>query len=113
MDKHNESGSHWVSLFISVTDKIIYYFDSAANEIPNEISKFVKLILLQSNNKLKFSTNIPKQHQYGNTECGMYSLYFLITMLDESMKMKRKIDLFSNKRLNDKFIQSFRKKYFN
>ena len=113
LDKHNESGSHWVSLFISVTDNIIYYFDSAANEIPNEISKFVKLILLQSNNKLKFFTNIPKQHQYGNTECGMYSLYFLITMLDESIKMKRKIDLFSNKRLNDKFIQSFRKKYFN
>ena len=113
LDKHDQSGSHWVSLFISVKDNFIYYFDSAANEIPIEIKNFVKLVSSQSENKMKFLTNVPHQHQYGNTECGMYSLYFIITMLDDSIIKKRKINIFSKKRLNDKFIQTFRNKFFN
>jgi hypothetical protein len=113
LDKHDQSGSHWVSLFISVKDNFIYYFDSAANEIPLEIKNFVELVSSQSGNKLKFLTNIPHQHQYGNTECGMYSLYFIITMLDDTITKKKKINIFSKRRLNDKFIQSFRNKYFN
>ena len=114
LDKHDESGSHWVSLFISIEDSLIYYFDSAANKMPHEIKKFVETVLSQSSNKkMKFITNIPHQHQYGDTECGMYSLYFIITMLNESMTMRKKINLFSKKHLNDKFIESFRGKYFN
>jgi hypothetical protein len=113
LDKHNESGSHWVSLFISIKYNLIYYFDSAANDIPREINEFVDLIIKQSLGKFKFLTNVPHQHQYENTECGMYSLFFIITMLDESMTMKKKINLFSKRRLNDKYIQLFRKKYFN
>lgn len=113
LDKHDEGGSHWVSLFISIKDNLIYYFDSAANKIPKEISKFVELVLSQSGKRMKFITNVPHQHQYGDTECGMYSLYFIITMLNESMTMRKKINLFSKKHLNDKFIESFREKYFN
>lgn len=113
LDKHNQSGSHWVSLFISIRHNLIYYFDSAANDIPKEIDKLIKLIVSQSQNKLKFITNVPHQHQYSNTECGMYSLFFIITMLDESMPIKKRINMFSKRRLNDKFIQVFRKKYFN
>lgn len=113
LDKHDESGSHWVSLFISVKHNVIYYFDSAANTIPNEITEFVNLVITQSQNKLKFLTNVPYQHQYENTECGMYSLFFIITMLDETISMKKKINMFSKKRLNDKYIQLFRNRYFN
>jgi hypothetical protein len=29
----------------------------------------------------KFIQNYPKTHQYSNTECGMYSLFFIITFL--------------------------------
>jgi hypothetical protein len=29
LDNHNESGSHWVSMFLDLDDKIIFYFDSA------------------------------------------------------------------------------------
>jgi hypothetical protein len=113
LDKHNQGGSHWVSLFISIKHKLIYYFDSAANDIPKEIDEFVKLVVSQSHNKLKFLTNVPHQHQYENTECGMYSLFFIITMLDESISIRKRISMFSKKRLNDKYIQQFRKKYFN
>jgi DNA-binding transcriptional regulator GbsR (MarR family) len=117
LDKHDEGGSHWVSLFINIKQGFIFYFDSAANTIPNEITKLIKLILNQCYSEgvhMKYYTNLPNQHQKGNTECGMYSLYFIITMLETSPRqLKDKINLFKRKNIPDKFVESFRKKYFN
>ena len=114
LDKHNQGGSHWVSCFIDIKENFIFYFDSAANNIPKEIEKLVNLVLVQSNamnKKLNYYTNVPNQHQHGDTECGMYSLYFIITMLDNTTKQK--INLFKNGKITDKFVESFRHKYFN
>lgn len=114
LDKHNESGSHWVSMFIDIKENFIFYFDSAANEIPKEINTLVQKVLHQCkalNILMKYYTNCPKQHQQGNTECGMYSLYFIITMLEN--EKKQTINLFKNKIITDKFVESFRLKYFN
>jgi hypothetical protein len=116
LDKHDEGGSHWVSMFINIQEGIIFYFDSAANDIPNEIQKLVNVILKQSKYlkiPMKYYTNLPRQHQQGNSECGMYSLYFIITMLDDIQSMKSKIDIFKKKNISDKFVESFRSKYFN
>jgi len=58
------------------------------------------------------------EHQMQNTECGMYSLYFIISMLNEKLdrkKMTRK-DLFEklqHVRISDKKMKNLRKKYFN
>lgn len=85
LDKHDESGSHWVSLFIDLDDKYILYFDSAADIIQPEIEELVDRILKQGSQlgmDLKYEKdNTPFEHQMGNTECGMYSLYFIITLL--------------------------------
>jgi hypothetical protein len=116
LDKHDEGGSHWVSMFINIQEGIVFYFDSAANNIPNEIQTLVNVILKQSkqlNLPMKYYTNLPRQHQQGNSECGMYSLYFIITMLDDIQSMKSKINLFKKKNVSDKFVESFRSKYFN
>jgi hypothetical protein len=114
LDKHDEGGSHWVSLFVDLDEKFIFYFDSAASKIPKEIKKLVDLILVQSNNELIYHTNSMNQHQKGDTECGMYSLYFIITMLDNKiMTTKQKVNLFKNGKITDKFVESFRHKYFN
>jgi len=49
----------------------------------------------------------------------MYSLFFLITMLTgktefkNNMTMKEKIHLFKSGRIPDKFVEKYRKKYFN
>lgn len=40
-DKHNQSGSHWVSLFISIQNGFIAYFDSYGSEPKFEISAFI------------------------------------------------------------------------
>ena len=71
------------------------------------------------NKHITFYENYPMQHQYGNTECGVYSLFFIITMLTgktdlhQFTDMNDKIGFFKNERIPDKYISKFRKIYFN
>jgi hypothetical protein len=137
LDKHYQGGSHWVSLFIDLDDKIIMYFDSAGSDIPSEIAELKNRIVKQGkkqNMVFKFYKNYPKTHQYTNTECGMYSLFFIITMLTskidgdilnsskikglptqdgKKMSVSAKIALFNKKHIPDKFVEKYRKIYFN
>jgi Ulp1 protease family, C-terminal catalytic domain len=124
LDDHNGSGSHWVSMFIDLEDKFAFYMDSAGSAIPKEIDALLKRIVQQGLAfkppiHIHFYENCPLEHQYGNTECGMYTLYFIITMLTgetEGRKFKNyyeKIRFFKNKRIPDKYIQRYRKIYFN
>jgi hypothetical protein len=114
LDPHNLGGSHWVSLFINVKKKTIYYFDSAGEEIPKQIYKFVETVKAEGK-KLKdpinfeFDQNYPVEHQYGDTECGVYSIYFIVHMLDDEISgeyLKTHI-------LKDEYMEKFRKVYFN
>ena len=130
LDKHTESGSHWVSLWIDIEDRFIFFFDSAGAKIPNEISKLVARVneqgmKLKNPIKFKFYENYPMEHQYGNTECGMYSLFFIITMLSNSIEKsdtnkhkkfrnwKEKVRFFKKHRIPDKYVENLRWKYFN
>jgi len=47
LDKHDEEGSHWVSLFVDLEERFIFYLDSAGNRIPKEIRTLVKRIQTQ------------------------------------------------------------------
>jgi hypothetical protein len=122
LDKHNQSGSHWVSLFIDIDDKYIFFMDSAGETIPPQIKKFVTRVIEQATDLgilLKYYENSPLEHQHGNTECGMYSLFFIITLLTNQVKnkefksLKQKINFFTKKRIPDKYIFNYRKQYFN
>ena len=125
LDEHDEPGSHWTSLFIDLEDKIIFYFDSAGDKVPNEVDKLVKRIIhqglyLSTPIQLQFHENHPFVHQKGNNECGMYSLYFIITMLtsrdgnEKKLKsMEEKLNYFKNKRIPDKYVFQKRDVYFN
>ena len=129
LDKHNEPGSHWVSMFVDLEDKIIFYYDSALNPVPKQISKLKREIIKQGKNldkPIKF-TYIQNEysHQKTNTECGMYTLFFIITMLTKEMKSnkvyggrkklskKKIIDLFLRPGINDKLMMDYREEYFN
>jgi len=124
LSPHTSSGSHWVSLFIDVKERTIFYFDSAGDSIPKEIKKLVDNIQLQvheiNGGKYAFHQNNPKIHQRGNTECGVYSLFFIITMLTGKshlmkgkMTMQQKIRLFKKRTIPDKYIEKYRNVYFN
>ena len=90
LDKHDESGSHWISLFINAHKNIIMFFDSANGNIPTQIAQFIKTVKqqgLDNGIQFKFLRN-HKQHQRGNTECGVYSIHFIIEMLNNAERAK-------------------------
>lgn len=121
LDKHNEPGSHWVSLFVDLKHNFIFYYDSAAGNTPREIVNLKKNLIDQGKRMhlaLKFHKNI-KAHQFGNTECGMYSLFFIITMLTSEvdgtskLSLDEKMKLFKGGKIPDAYVEKYRNVYFN
>ena len=119
--KQGEEGTHWVSLFVDLKHKYIFYFDSNGEECPNEIKELIKRIKEQAkgkNIKLKEIYN-KVEHQSTNTECGMYSLYFIITLLTEEINDKkiknidRLLSHFYKHRIPDYLVFKHRSIYFN
>ena len=114
LDPHYKSGSHWVSLFINIKKKYIYYFDSVGDKIPNEILKFVKCVISQGKSlnlaiAFNFDQNYPFEHQYGGTECGMYSLFFILGILKDT----KDPSYFKKHKITDKEMEKYRNIYFN
>jgi len=113
-DPHNKSGSHWISLFINIKRKKIFFFDSVGTSPSKEIIKLVKRIIEQGNQlnpkiNFKFENSDGVEHQYKNTECGIYSLFFIIHMLQD----KTSENFYKNHIIKDDQIQNYRKIYFN
>jgi len=76
--------------------------------------ELVNTIIKQGNNLkppiyFTFDQNYPNEHQYKNTECGVYSLYFIISMLKES----KSYNFFKIKKIKDDKIHKYRRKFFN
>ena len=113
-DPHNKPGQHWISMFINIKKKKIFFFDSTGDKPAKEIMVLVDRIIDQGkklNPKMnfQFDNNTGIEHQYGNTECGIYSLYFIVHMLEDKMTehyLKTHI-------LKDEYMEKFRKVYFN
>jgi hypothetical protein len=79
LDPSNKGGSHWIASFTDIPGHRTYYFDSYGIKPPPQIARFMRSLTLQDPlMKLGFNA---RRFQYGETECGMYSLYFLIRML--------------------------------
>lgn len=174
LDRYDEPGSHWVSLYVSlgkqgkmrnpsggnndaaiqwpnamslhsnnentvgagnkshteIEGPFVFYFDSTGREAPSEIKTLIKNIKDQAEHlyppkHLKMYNNNGQDHQKSNTECGMYSLFFIITMLTGKMEdtekpngelvldFKGKIILFRDAIIPDKYVEIYRHKYFN
>lgn len=108
-DPSYESGEHWISMFIDLKNKTICFFDSVGTEPPKEVQKFMKKIIKQAKGlgiTLKPIIN-KKQHQNLNNECGVYSLYFIISRLEG-----KSCDYINNKIIRDKEMNKYRKKFF-
>lgn len=110
LDEHWKKGSHWVSMFIDIPTKQICYFDSGGDEVPKEIKVLADRITQQGKQlgiDFKFEQNYPFEHQMEDTECGVYSLYFISTMI-ETPDFK----VFKTKRIPDKDMEKYRHVYF-
>lgn len=82
LDPHYKGGSHWVGLYIDIQNikkPFVSYFDSYGYKTPPLIARLMRSLKLQiSTCELGFNA---RRFQYGDSECGMFSMYFLICMI--------------------------------
>lgn len=111
-DPHDGPGQHWVAVFCDIRPELEYprmtYFDSYAMNPEPEIK-----VLMKRWKKQWDATGIHKQgmkltynktrHQYKDSECGMYCLYFHYACL---------IELPMEKSIPDDVVNSFRNMLF-
>ena len=113
-DPHNKPGQHWISMFINIKKKKIFFFDSTGDEPLPQIMALVNRIKEQGlglKHKINFvfDSNEGVVHQYGNTECGIYSLFFIVHMLED----KTTEHYLKTHILKDDYMNKFRHIYFN
>lgn len=110
LDKHDESGSHWVSLFSDLQKGRIYFYDSYGVQPAEQIRSFIRRILkfLQNNSINDAISDYNKiRHQYENSECGVYSINFILAMLGG-----KTFEEISNNKIPDKEINKLRNTFF-
>ena len=110
-DPHTKGGSHWISAFLNLKEKYLYYFDSNADATPKEV------ILLFHDIKYQAMALDPPiildifkngvEHQHTDTECGVYSLYTIVTLLTGENKLKD-----FDKRIPDSVMERYRNIFF-
>lgn len=106
-DSSGHSGSHWTALFFDMNKSQIYFQDSVGYGPNKEIKTLIKSIEHQMKGDIdnQYST---MDHQHGNSECGVYSLSFILRLLNgESFN-----DIQST-RLDDNNVNKCRAIYFN
>ena len=111
LDESYKSGSHWVSLFIDLKKGQIYYSDSYGIRPENRVVNFMNKIENYLKKKGIYNIDIKHnktQHQQGNSECGVYSINFILRLLKG-----KTFDHITRKRLTDNKVNKCRLKYFN
>lgn len=109
LDKHNQTGSHWVSMYADLKNGNIYYIDSVGHHPMSEFKKLMERIadFCKSKGKKIDMRYNQTQHQYGNSECGVYSISFILRLLDgETFDEIEKVPI------SDEEIQQCRATYF-
>lgn len=132
LDTHKGTGTHWVSMFIDMTmtnnneKPFIFYFNSTSQRMPKQIHDLIARLQKQwmefQGTKFQVYKNTKVSHQRTDSECGMYSLFFIITCLtrktdlipDKILTITDLVELFARKyRIDDKYVSKFREIYFN
>jgi len=89
LDKHTQSGSHWVAMYGDFkgengVNSQICYWDSYGMKPNKEVVVLMERLKKQAS-ELGHTVDIKinnVRHQYKNSECGVYCIYFLVSLLD-------------------------------
>jgi hypothetical protein len=134
LDEHWQSGSHWVALYADLVKGDIYFFDSYGYRPEPRLRGLAKRIaewkynkdtgkkldinvedyMTEGNKKLneiekKYDIRYSSiRNQYKNSECGVYSMNFIIRLLNGS-----KFDDIIKEKLDDDVVNQCREIYFN
>ena len=109
-DTYEGEGIHWISLFMNLKKNKLYFFDSTGNAPPPELEKYLFKLKKQAskmNIDLKIYVNTMK-HQFGHSECGMYSINFIEQMLKDN----KYFTYLQKNRISDCEMSKMRKNYF-
>jgi hypothetical protein len=111
LDEHYKTGSHWVALYADLKNYNVYFFDSYGKKPEKRIRKFVsRIVKYMYNKKYHKDLHVKKvisdikggslnkeifkelknldvdynkvRHQFKNSECGVYSINFILRLLD-------------------------------
>jgi hypothetical protein len=125
LDKHTGPGTHWVALYINLAKKQIYFFDSYGIKPEKEIREFMARCAnymtgsnMTGGNKYndknclyeKGSVDIrwnKTRHQRGGSECGVYSISFILRLLNG-----QEFDQINGNPVPDEKVNQCRKHYF-
>jgi hypothetical protein len=101
LDSSHQSGSHWIAVFFDNTSnkRIIEYFDPTGN-VPNKnLKEFLHNAYFDKSDVIISK----KKHQKGDTECGLYSMYYILKRLSgETM------DSLNSERITDNEMSDLR-----
>jgi hypothetical protein len=101
LDTHDQSGSHWVAVYVNIDPAHknygLFYYDSVSALPPPEINDFAESLRSQvvatSHEKKASLRKKPFNYEYNvhrrqfkNTECGVFAMFFLVCC------MSRKLD---------------------
>lgn len=110
-DPHYKGGEHWVALYVNGETGEITYMDSYGDEPPPEVNKLTSRIANQFS-ALGLPASVDstgKRHQLGESECGMYCLFFIMSLLRADMRPSD----FKEHRISDNDVRKLREVYFN
>lgn len=116
-DEHDGEGEHWVSMFLNMKSHppMLFYYDSAGDRIPVRIKRLADRIIEQGKEltptpmHIKFDQNAPVEHQFKDSECGIYSLFFIVHMLEDKITK----EYLKSHVIKDDYVEKFRDIYFN
>lgn len=107
LDEHYKGGSHWVSLFFDLDKKQIYFSDSVGKKPVKRIKEYIDKIINYMGKNVDYQYN-KMEHQKGNSECGVYSINWILRLLNG-----KTFEHLTSKRLSDEDVNKCRLRYFN
>jgi hypothetical protein len=96
LDRHDQPGSHWVAMYADLKKKQVYFFDSYGKRPGERIERLMAKLtewMTKKAQPIRFDKNgnanvqgadvryNAVRHQFKNSECGVYSVNFIIRNL--------------------------------
>uniref|UniRef100_A0A6C0BCR3 Ubiquitin-like protease family profile domain-containing protein n=1 Tax=viral metagenome TaxID=1070528 RepID=A0A6C0BCR3_9ZZZZ len=88
-DNCSGRGEHWFPLFIDLRDKVISleYYNSVKKKMPKQICDYFddlknNYIKSGETRDVQIYSMLPDEHQNKNSECGIYSLFYIYSRLE-------------------------------
>jgi hypothetical protein len=106
LDKTSGPGTHWVAIFFQHTSQglQVEYFDSTAHKPSGFIKNFIDEVIHHFKATLVYNKF---HHQKKDTECGVYSLFYIQKRLQGAT-----FEDFQKKRLSDELMNAYRPQLF-